>query len=751
MQELNFASIKIFFPLLEYIKMKAQFFYLLALLAMSACSSDTDVFVPGDVKEPMLPVVPKPNENVMGEVFEKINLDYPGLEKVKSHYEAQEHYMAAYELLQYYVKRGNILNPQVNLISPSVSAVEKNKADQALDYRFCVAKYVEKKGETEAQNTYYSFKNDDGSINWGYKPDDSSVDREFYYQQHRHQWMEPQAKAYSVTKDEKYVKSWIDVYSSWMKAYPCPNKAFDNPTIKDLEEGYEWKGLQVAERVLSQLNIFQYYLSSSNLTPEWLTVFLNSFQQSVEMIRMNYYSEGNIRITQGQAVAAAGILFPEFRNAALWVSDGLQAMDIDKQFREDGVHCDLDFSYHMGAIADYLELYELAKRNGKLSSLPANYITKLEGAVDFAQDMIYPDYTIDNFNDTRSSSFSRGTLQNRLREYLDVFPTNENLRWLAWEGQKGGVKSNWTSKVYPNSGYYMFRSKDWDSNQRLPKGVMMIYKNNDNRERKWHCQPDNGTVSLWYDGLNLLPDAGVYSYNDPSKERSLYRQSTMHNTLSVHGSCIDESQQLGRFLLHKSTKDYELVVTENTPYKANVKIKQGSYVPKGDIKHRRSVFFVHNEFFVIVDEAYSTSKEETAEINLNYHLYSEGKEAVVDKVNKTVFSGLSEKNLFLKVFSETNQKFTIYQNKKEDVKVSNVSMQTIGNTRNWITINEQMTPDKAVRMITVLYPTGKNPLSENIEAHFTDNTPEEEGTVHQGLSVNVKVGNADFPLSYVLK
>lgn len=28
----------------------------------------------------------------------------------------------------------------------------------------------------------------------------------------------------------------------------------------------------------------------------------------------------------------------------------------------------------------------------------------------------------------------------------------------------------------------------------------------------WHCQPDNGTFELWFNGKNLFPDSGAYVY-----------------------------------------------------------------------------------------------------------------------------------------------------------------------------------------------------------------------------------------------
>lgn len=724
--------------------MKKLFFCLLGgAMMLNSCTDDSGIFVPDGIKEPTLPVETKPNDVINGDVFSKLNLDYPGLEKVKQHYEAGEYYLAANELLGYYRNRANILNPNVDLINPTASAVDINKANQALEYRFCVAKYVETEGATDDLDVYYSFKNDDGTINWGWKPDDQSVDREFYYQQHRHQWMEPQAKAYASTKNEDYIKNWIDVYTSWMNKYPCPNKAYDNPNIINLEDGYEWKGLQPTERALSQLNIISYYLSSPNFTPEWLSTVLNAFAETVEMIRLNPNDTGNVRITQGQALFTAGVLMPEFINAEQWITEGLTRLDMDSQFRPDGVHCDLDFSYHISAISDYLSVYNVANVNGKLGLLPADYVSKLKNAISFVQDMIYPDYTIDNFNDTRSSSYAKSTLMNRLKEYLEFFPSDNELKWMAWEGAKGGTRPSWRRKEYTNSGYYMFRSQSWNSTN----GIMMIYKNNENSAQKWHCQPDNGTFSLWYNKTNFLPDAGVYSYNDPSTERSTYRRSTMHNTMSINNQDIKETQQLGRYLTSKSSNEYEVIVTENTPYKAGTSIS--GFTPTGDINHRRAIFFVNNEFFTIVDEVYSTVNE-TAEptVNFNYHLYSEGTAPVIE--GDAAKTQLASNNLLIKAFSETSSGGTLLQSEEGDIAVSTVSGSTTGNVRDWITVNETMPAGKAVRMITILYPTTGTAATKNIEAEFTDNAEGNEGTMHNGISAKVTVDGKSYNLSYTL-
>ena len=76
---------------------------------------------------------------------------------------------------------------------------------------------------------------------------------------------------------------------------------------------------------------------------------------------------------------------------------------------------------------------------------------------------------------------------------------------MATEGKQGKTPEE-LIQLYKDGGYYMLRSK-WASD-----AMMMVVKNNNNPKNYVHCQPDNGTFSLYRDGRNFLPDAGFFTY-----------------------------------------------------------------------------------------------------------------------------------------------------------------------------------------------------------------------------------------------
>lgn len=709
--------------------MKNIFFLLLSLalaiwMLFSGCSDDSEeLFSGGNADIELLPA-PKPNEVINESVFQRMNLDYPGLEKVKAYYENNEYYYAAYELLRYYQKRTDINYVNISLINPTISAFDQNIADQALENRFYVRNF--KESDDNGKEVYYSFYKN-GKIDWEYVPKEIT-DQEFRYQKHRHQWMLPQAKAYRVNRDEKYILSWMAVYADWLKTYPVPANPIGSNDIP-------WQGLQTAERVLSQIDILPLFIQSVNFTPEWLSTFLTAFSDEVENIRNNFYTDGsNIYLTQVQAITTAGIMMPEFKNSGDWLAEGAQKIgqQITEQFLEDGIQNELDPSYHIGVIADFYNVYQVAQANNALNLFPPSYIEQLRKASRFVMDIVYPDYSIDNFNDTRSSSYTKSVLLRNLKQYSEMFPDDQELRWMATEGKQGTTPASLVQS-YPASGYYMLRSA-WGKNS-----TMMIVKNNYNPDNKWHCQPDNGTFGLYRNGRNFCPDAGVYSYGgttESNADRRAFRATKMHNTMTKNNADISDGYMKGQFLKMESKDGIDVLVTENKSY--------------SDLTHRRAVFFVNKTFFVLVDEGYGEGS--TPLVNLNFNLCPTKDDVVIDDQSASYRYGAytafaDNNNMLFRTFVETTDGYSVLNN---TAYISN-KLQEKSAQRRFYQVTTRKPANGAARFITVIYPFGAPAEGENIniEARFKDNDNQTPGTFHaDGATVEVSINGTVYNLSY---
>ena len=672
-------------------------------------------------------VSPETPEGFDSSIFDLLNLDYPGLGKVKSAFESGNNGLAAAELLDYYRNRTNVVNPFIDLVAPAFTASEKNIADQALETRFYVRNFYESTDPVTGAEIYYSFADKDLGINWEYVPD-GVTSQEFRYQKHRHQWMEPQAKIYRATRDERYFENWQTVYQSWLDFYEFPgeNPGFPPPGGAENDVDYQWKGLQVAERVLSQINILSYYMCSDNLTPAWLSTVLTMFAHQVELIRNTYYPDSNIRVTQLQAVATAGILMPEFKNAETWSSEACELLkqELDKQFFDDGVLVELDPSYHIAAIADFINISTLADYNNCQNLIGNDFLTKLHKAMTFVADITYPDYSIDNWNDTRASSYSKSVLVKNFNLYSQTFPEDQYFKWMATSGKQGAHPESLTAQ-YPEGGYFMMRN-GWTTSS-----TMIVVKNNENPLSAWHCQADNGTFSFWHKNRNFLPDAGVYSYGGSAEDNALreqFRSTALHNTITLGTSSYASGAQDVELL--KSATEYgnEILVIRHL-------IEEG-------IQHRRAFIFVDREYLVVIDDVYGGAQN-TVTVNMHLATTEDAPTSISEGQAVTTFA--DGNNLFVKTFAEyDNGIATTSVNSNVSNKLDYVSGQRAG-----YRLSNVKDADKAARFVTVLYPFG-NTVPE-ITAEFTDNSETGNGAYHsEGSAVKVTIDGTPHYISYSL-
>lgn len=541
---------------------------------------------------------------VEARVFDMLDLDYPGLEEVKGYYSSGKLYKAAQALLSYWRTERTVTNPNVDLAQTAYSPADKEKADNALKengYCFFVKNY-----------DFNSFADGKGGINWGFTLPNET---QFNIQKHRHQWALPQAKVYWGTKDENYVRSYMEVYSSWLDAHPCPVLSSGTYTIPSSHSLRDmWTDLQATSRIMDQIDILDYYVQSESLTPQFLTHFLAAFADAVECVRANPYHEqlSNHRVYEIQAVFAAGVMMPEFKYSSAWLDEASDDIDAQSkvQFADDGVLVEMDPSYHISMVAIFYDTHRIAAANGKTEHFPSDYKTSLQKAVKFVRDLAYPDYSLEDFNDVRSSSWTKSTLTKNFVKYYDMFPEDKTLQYWA-TGHTEGEPPTETLSLYKTTGWYMLRD-GWTKNS-----SMMILKNNYNKRDNggvwWHCQPDNGTVSLYHKGRHFLPDAGAYTYTNGT-DREAYRATARHNTLTLDGATIADSRMLGTFKNSAQTDLYDMVHTSNQSY--------------GALRHERAVFRVKDGFFVVVDFAIGSA---TGSVELNWHFCPGDRDIVFSK------------------------------------------------------------------------------------------------------------------------
>lgn len=643
-------------------------------------------------------------QELRSEVFSLLNLDYPGLEQVKALHASGKDSEAASALLEYYKQRKGIRTPNVDLKRLKISQEEQKWADEALEHTFF------------AHKGYQPSFNYGQDINWKYWP---VQDNELRWQLHRHKWFTPMGKAYRLSGDEKYAKEWVFQYMDWIKKNPLVKINKDDYEMKGkAAEGvaenarFAWRPLEVSHRLQDQTSQFQLFITSPSFTPEFLTEFLLNYHKHAVHILQNYSDQGNHLLFEAQRIMYAGVFFPEFKEAAAWRKSGIDILnrEIGVQVYEDGGQFELDPHYHLAAINIFCKALYLADMNGFRNEFPQKYMDTVENMIMFYLNICFPDYTNPCFSDAKLAK--KKEMIKNYKEWHKLYPENQTIQYFATEGKQGALPA-YLSKGFLKSGFFVFRNS-WGTD-----AVQMVVKAGP--KAFWHCQPDNGTFELWFNGKNLFPDSGSYVYagdEEVMKWRNWFRQTRVHNTLTLNDETLETTESVTR--LWQPEGKEQILVTENQGYK--------------NLKHRRSVFFVDNTYFVIVDEAVGTAK---GMINLHYQM-SRGKIANSREDMTFVTEFEPGSNMKLQCFGpegmsmkkEEGWQSTDYRKKMKRMNVS---------------FNARKSDETPVRYITVIYPVKNTQDAPKISAAFKNKKFNE-----QSLEVEVKINGKKRILKYNL-
>jgi heparan-sulfate lyase len=123
--------------------------------------------------------------------------------------------------------------------------------------------------------------------------------------------------------------------------------------------------------------------------------------------------------------------------------------------------------------------------------------------------------------------------------------------YVATQGKEGKKPEAMTFKL-EKSGFYSMRS-GWAKND-----ICLVLKCGP--DGGFHCQPDNGTFELYADGRHLMPDVGSYIYHGDPENREWFRQTKVHQTLTLNGGNTAYAPKLMHW---KPGKDLDILVVEN--------------------------------------------------------------------------------------------------------------------------------------------------------------------------------------------
>ncbi|MBX2842596.1 MAG: heparinase, partial [Flammeovirgaceae bacterium] len=365
---------------------------------------------------------------VMKTMFVQFDLEYEGMEKVKSAYESNNLIEACNQLLNYY-KSGNTAD-YLRKKQPAESNQSVATEDTTLNNVFIVQ-------NVRGQVPYGK----DGHRDWYYKGPNN--DREWAWLSNRHTQIRSLFNTYFETGNPKYVK-YIDAFlrDFIIKSMPYPAKKSSESI---------WRGLEVAARVKVWSVIFYGFLNNENFSPATQLLMLSSLPDHAHYNR-NFHAGNNWLTMEISALATAATNFPQYKASDEWLTYSIATMaeSMKGQVYDDGVQTELTSHYHNVSLHNFELFKQICDRANR--SLPAFFNETIEAMYSYISHVVRPDgFRVLNNDGDRGSD----------REIiLKGAQTYDKPEWeyIATNGKSGTKPTQGPSFIFPWAGQLISRS-----------------------------------------------------------------------------------------------------------------------------------------------------------------------------------------------------------------------------------------------------------------------------------------------------
>ncbi len=447
----------------------------------------------------------------MKNIFDIIDLNYKGLEKVKKIYEEKNINLSKKELIKYFINENKNKDKELNCIL--------NMADNFANKKII----YDMKWDMERCKTPYTFEEE---IIWDTIPFN---DPEWTYMLNRHRYFITYGQSYLTTKDEKYIYAFVNQIKSWINT---SNKS-------GTENKLIYRTIEAGLRCRNWIKALEYFIEDIKLEDSLIEDILIAINDHMEFITKSTKEDrllSNWVILEQHGVFIASTYFPELKVSSKLRQNSLNIIEkaLEIQILDDGLQWEQSYMYHNEMLNCMLDVAIIANRNNiELSNFILEKIKKMSYAT---LSFVKPDYKQSNYGDSDEEDLrdilglASVVLNDGQLKYLVDELDLESIFNIGIEGIKvfDDLKSEepkFRSIAHEYSGNYILRNK-WGKD-----GTYTFFKCGPIGSGHGHF--DLLHFDINHKGENYIVDSGRYNYGEECEYRELLKKAVSHNTTIV--------------------------------------------------------------------------------------------------------------------------------------------------------------------------------------------------------------------------
>jgi len=357
---------------------------------------------------------------------------------------------------------------------------------------------------------------------------------------------------------------------------------------------------EIGLRILNWTFALFYYKNSASLTEELFAKILHHIHWQTHHIYHNIqFSLKSVRnnhaISETAALYLIGMLYPFFPSAEQWKNKGKTWVEkeINYQVYQDGTYLMFSTNYHRTVLQVFTWIVYLSNANQE--PLAETSKQKIFNSINFLyQCQNNESGHLPNYGHNDGSLFCKLN-NNEFRNFKSqlnaayyyftdkhLFEEDEFIEETSWySGNKKKLTEEYATinrsnlSTFEIGGYYLIRDEE----------TLTFIRCGSHKDRP--SQADNLHLDLWYNGENILRDAGTYKYNTSPDLVEYFSSTKAHNTVTLGDH--DQMKKGPRFIWLNWSKAKEAALEElNDEYKFSGLIQAFGHIDK-NISHKRTI------------------------------------------------------------------------------------------------------------------------------------------------------------------